>query len=167
MPSPSCTKDWIDHVTAILPLCIAAYAVWVATWQSKTNREKLRLDLYGRRFHIYEATLTFYQCLMEPNENLSTTEFLSQHRDFIKSCRESRFLFDSSSGIPSLLEELQSQSFKIIGFKKHGADLASDPPTQIKMSDQMHETFILFENSMKRIESAMGKYLDFHNIVVA
>lgn len=165
MSSPVYSRDWIDYVAAILPVCVAAYAVWVATRQWKTNSEKLRLDLYERRFHIYEATLNFYQSLMGTNDQLNSPEFQNHHRDFIKSCRESRFLFDKSSEITVLLEELQSQSFKIIGFKKHGAELASDPSTLIKMSDQMNETFALFENSMKKIEEAMGKYLNFHNVV--
>lgn len=38
---------------------ISAYVAWVAYQQYRTNREKLRLDLYDRRFGVYTAAIDF------------------------------------------------------------------------------------------------------------
>jgi hypothetical protein len=67
MPPATQASHWIAFLNAIAPICgysIAAIALWVASRQSKTSREKLRLDLYDKRFAVYERTLAFYSALL-------------------------------------------------------------------------------------------------------
>ena len=64
MPAPD-THNWVSYFSAIMSSCVATMALWVASRQSKTNMAKLRLDLYDKRFAIYENTLGFFQVLAD------------------------------------------------------------------------------------------------------
>lgn len=48
----------------IATVAIAIYVAFVGTFQWITAREKLRLDLYDRRFDVYARTVEFMQSLM-------------------------------------------------------------------------------------------------------
>jgi hypothetical protein len=91
----------IAMVVSILSFGAAAAAWWV-------SREKLRLDLYNRRFDVYLKTLDFWYALSrwKPTDkeilscNLVDSPELSDSQiAFIKASRESQFLFDDSSGM--------------------------------------------------------------------
>ena len=72
-----------------LPAIIAIFLAYIAYQQMSTNRNKLKLDLYNKRFEVYTDTLKFYQELMEEEVSKST------HINFITSKEASLFLFRS------------------------------------------------------------------------
>src|SRR5882724_10519497 len=109
----------ISYVSAIMSTCIASMALWVAARQSKTNMAKLRLDLYDKRFAIYENTLAFHQALGGTPNSLQTETFTALHRAFVKSYRESQFLFDDDSGVFELLGKVNLDAFKVISTKTY------------------------------------------------
>jgi hypothetical protein len=49
------TPHWTAYVTAVVVPVIALIGAWIAFRQSQIARNKLKLDLYDRRFEIYEA----------------------------------------------------------------------------------------------------------------
>lgn len=157
---------WIVTVTPILiTLLISGFVAWITHQQLKTNQEKLRLDLYNRRFDIYAKTLNFYHALLEYDASKKASTFSSLHNEFIKSQREAQFLFDRNSQIFQILEELHSKSFKIIGFKEDGKKTISCPEMLSKMAAEMTEAFSFFDLSIKKLEVAMARYLDFHKVL--
>jgi hypothetical protein len=112
--------QWAALAVSTASLCVA-FAVW---W---TNREKLRLDLYNRRFDIYSRTLDLLHALETwnptPSEIKSHSLQDSPNLDkamgaFTKASRESQFLFEDESGIHKQLEQLHSAAIAIIGSKR-------------------------------------------------
>jgi hypothetical protein len=94
---------WIALAVSVVSVCFAGAAWW-------TSREKLRLDLYNRRFDVYSRTLDFYHALLswEPTELekaktslLDSPELGNTQKSFIKASREAQFLFDDDSGYRS------------------------------------------------------------------
>ena len=80
------TVAWIALAVSAGSACFAGVASW-------TSRERLRLDLYNRRFEIYSRTLDFYHALLEwkptESERMTTSlqdspELRTTHRVFIK-----------------------------------------------------------------------------------
>src|SRR3954454_23451581 len=60
--------DIVSALTALIPIAIAALGGLIAwrQWrtnqrQAATNHHRLKLDLFDRRFEVYEATHTFLQ----------------------------------------------------------------------------------------------------------
>src|SRR5216684_1445740 len=101
------------HITAAVVISVASAGVAFAAW--RTSREKLRLDLYNRRFDIYSRTLDLLHILetWQPSELEKNSASLQQSPDlekaqraFVKASREAQFLFDDASGVHKLLEQM-------------------------------------------------------------
>lgn len=45
----------------VLSTVMAGFLAYIAYQQLETNRNKLKLDLYIKRFEVYSVSLTFYQ----------------------------------------------------------------------------------------------------------
>jgi hypothetical protein len=64
--------DHVHHalrtVESIATVIIAIYVAFIGTFQWITASEKLRLDLYNRRFDVYLNALDFMQALMMWND---------------------------------------------------------------------------------------------------
>jgi hypothetical protein len=161
---PSSDNQWISYLSAIMSTCIASMALWVASRQSKTNMAKLRLDLYDKRFAIYENTLAFHQALAGPSESMQTEAFKSLQRAFIKSYRESQFLFDEDSGVFQLLNRVNLDAFKIVAAKTHARELRGEHA--VRMMADGNDAFAAIEKSMSELERAIGPYIRFNKTLI-
>ena len=68
-------------------MIMAVFLGYIAYQQMRINQNKLKLDLYNKRFNIYSITLKFHQELM--SEGLAK----GTHREFIEAKQSSKFLF--------------------------------------------------------------------------
>lgn len=59
-----CTPHWTSYVSALLTPLVAAFAVWIAHQQSAIAQNKLRFDLFEKRFLIYEGAHNFLGSIM-------------------------------------------------------------------------------------------------------
>jgi hypothetical protein len=158
------SHQWVTYVSAIMSSCIAAMALWVASRQSKTNMAKLRLDLYDKRFAIYENTLTFYQALNGAPHSLQTDAFTSLHRSFIKSHRESQFLFDDDSGVFEILGRVSLDGFKVITTKTRARDMAGEQA--VKLVAEANDVYATIEKSVNELERAIAPYIRFNKNLI-
>jgi hypothetical protein len=60
MPEP----HWTAYVTALLTPAVAVFAVHVAASQWTTARNKLRFDLFEKRFTVYQSARDFLGAIM-------------------------------------------------------------------------------------------------------
>jgi hypothetical protein len=156
--------QWIGYISAILSTCIASMALWVASRQSKTNVAKLRLDLYDKRFAVFENTLAFHQALAGTPDSLQTETFKLLHRAFIRSQRESQFLFDDDSGVFELLTKVNLDGFKIIAAKTHAREVRGD--LAVKMVADANDAHSAIEKSMTDLERAIAPYIRFNKTLI-
>ncbi|MDZ7937868.1 MAG: hypothetical protein U5M53_06140 [Rhodoferax sp.] len=153
-------------MTAVTPILIAIFVAWIAFQQYRIGRDKLRLDLYQRRFSVYEKTLYFHHLLSGSVEQQKSEAFSKTFRDFITAYRESQFLFESSSGIFPLLEEFHAKAFKVIGFKQHGESLIADPVEFLKLKVEAQEALEFFPKALEILEKSIAPYLNFRRVLV-
>lgn len=163
---------YIDLIACLAPLATLTVAAFVAVMhfrQAKTAREKLRLDLYNKRFAIYESALNFYQQL-EGYELSEKKAFSSVHRAFIKCMRESKFLFDRQSGIYEILEKMHMDSVRVTSFRDLAEEYSrmDEPAQRLKIAGfqkEMIDVLMSFPARIENLEAKIAKYLDFHKIV--
>lgn len=158
---------WFALAASFVSLGFAGAAGWV-------SREKLRLDLYNRRFDVYSRTLDLLHGLDEwhpsdagrASKSLQDSPELSKAlRAFIKASREARFLFDEGSGVQTQLDQIYADAFGIIGFRRDiaqnpgfsGPDLLSPYNEFLKRPERVH-------SSISPLEEAMSRYLNFHAV---
>ena len=159
------SKDLADYLVSLTPICIAIFVAYIGFRQATVSRDKLRLDLYNKRFEIYEASLSFYQAISNYDGSKGEA-FNATHRAFIKAMKESQFLFSSTSNIHKILQEISNDAFKVIGVKEGGEMLANaDPVNFSRMHDDMLDTLTGFAFRIDAIEKAITPYLAFHKIV--
>jgi|HubBroStandDraft_1064217.scaffolds.fasta_scaffold22041_3 hypothetical protein len=158
------------HITAAVVISVVSACLAFAAW--RTSREKLRLDLYNRRFDIYSRTLDLLHALenWHPSELEKNSTSLQQspeleqaQRAFVKASREAQFLFDDASGIPKLLEQMHADVIAMIGFKRdivpklRGEAFIAENQKFTERLSRVYAVAPLLEKGMK-------KYLDFRTL---
>lgn len=104
----------VTATAAIAGAAIAGYVASIATLQWFTARQKLRLDIYDKRFEVYLRTVGFMWALKEWGF-LSDVAKVERHIAFMRAMRESRYLFADRRSIFTLLEEVDRRSVSITG----------------------------------------------------
>jgi len=134
------------------PFVLSAFLAYIAYQQLITNKNKLKLDLYNKRFEIYEDTLKLYHELDE--ENGSTKETM---RKFISSKEASKFLFSNDPSIYNLLNEIHNESFKINACKKN----SNNKTTNDELYERMREASKIINNNIPILHEKLETYLSF------
>jgi len=167
MHSVAALLPWLAFAVSLASLLVAAGAFW-------TSREKLRLDLYNRRFEIYGQVLDYVHALDDWNptdaERASRslqdfTDLKRTQRAFIKATREAQFLFKDESGVHKLLEQMHADSFGIIGHRRDIApNLGTAGSDALPLCKEFDKKVERFHVSIGALEQAISKYLDFHAV---
>jgi hypothetical protein len=142
---------------AALAVLISLAAFVVALFSLVVSEEKFRLDLYNKRFDIYVRTIRFYEVYHNPEDE----NFTPLHRDFVLASLESQFLFAPESGVYSLLNQLNLDSFTIKRWKDLPDNLSAEE--QKRHLEQRSEAIRRWNVSMPPLESRMAEYLNFHH----
>ena len=80
----------LNTIEGVATVVIAIYVASVGTVQWLTARDKVRLDLYDRRFDVYTRAIDFMQALMEWT-NVTPEDRRAKRIAFISAVRQSRF----------------------------------------------------------------------------
>ena len=137
---------------SILAFVVAFFALWVSA-------DKLRLDLYNKRFDIYLRTLKFQQPLLRARKEDGT--FAALQTDFMIACRESIFLFSPRSGVYDQLRKLHEASAAIV------QDIPNDLPREKKseLEEKHSDAIVLWSDpGLEKLENLMKPYLKFHKV---
>ena len=126
------------------------------------HNEKVRLDLYDRRFEIFSSIFPFYNAMISWT---GTPEQKEAQRAFFQAWHKSGFLFSAESGIQDLLKSLNEAGVKVIGFKENSNSLKSDlPSSHEQFTSVMNMQTRVFEDGLTKLKAAIYPYLDFTKI---
>jgi hypothetical protein len=142
-------------VAALVALSVTAYFAWhqkkIAKEQADIAKEKLRLDLYDRRFEIFSSIFDFHTAVILWE---GSPEQQKARQRFFRAYQASGFLFKKESGIEDLLKKVQENGVEIIGSK-------NNDPDGFLLTPQ-HRS--IFEESLRELKAAMHQYLDFSKL---
>jgi hypothetical protein len=158
---------WAHNAVGLVALIISALTFCIVFAQMRIASSKVKLDLYDRRFEIYQAALELYQAIWDWKwEAIQPLE----HR-FIHAFRESQFLFDEKDGVYQTLEQIKDCNAKITADQKARAgkdDIGGDPDaiSQYRrlLTGAAGKASIDFDKLLQQLEKQLKKYLDFRNI---
>ena len=154
---------WLVLLNALTPmfsflgtLAIGGVAAYIAHGQWRTNRDKLKLDLYDRRLAVYEATMKYVLGL----SGNAVVDAEQMHQFFVAT-RQATFLFDDAS-IPQYLKKLATEATKLnmaimLTEKSNAGEILPESPrtaldTQLELLDW-------FLKQEKVIEEKFAPYL--------
>lgn len=93
----------IDFFTALIPIALAALGSYIAIQQYRTNRQKLKIELFEKRYAIYEAVREYMGAIVRkryPTEK--------EQKQFLVETKGASFLFDDE--IMKFIEEVWQRS---------------------------------------------------------
>jgi hypothetical protein len=170
MVTPTCTCvvqasssfPWATFVPASIGILIAFLVFIVALRQSLTAKEKLRLDLYNRRFDVYLKAFNYAAELERWDGSKQQRELAME---FVKAQRESSFLFKQDSGITPLLKEIHDRAIYITHRQEMNASMKEMTPDERKnMQQHYFDSLKLIGTMPERLTNIMMPYLYFDNI---
>lgn len=145
---------------------IAQQQADTAKRQAETAHARLKLDLYDKRLNVYTTTLDLYEADMKKElHDIEAAEFL-----FVRSFRESLFLFEIDDGIYDTLKAIMDAQSKI---SAHERDKIKD---KINTDESARVTSNIaaerevqgrkdFETLLLNLEKKLAKYLDFRRVL--
>ncbi len=147
-----------EFLSAILTPIIAVIVTYIAIRQWKTDHDRLRLDLYDKRFKVYQSIMDILSIISQ-NGDISLEE-ISQ---FTIKTNESKFLFENE--IPDFIENIIENSIKLHFLE---AKIKQNANTDIaKIKEKVEESSGLvnwFYDQFKTSNNLFLKYLSFKKI---
>jgi hypothetical protein len=123
----------VDYLASFLPVAtfFLSVAVGIVAWQQwRVARNKLRLDLFDRRYQVYDATRRFVRVSVQDNAHID--RHLSAFSD---ETSNAEFLFDTD--VVNYLEKIRQQA------QKEGAAMWFSHPDRITETHFRRRGFLL------------------------
>jgi CHASE3 domain sensor protein len=145
-------RSIIEVLSALLTPTIAVVATYIAYQQHRTNKLKVRADLYDRRMDVFNAVTD----LLGHIGGAAAVD-LDQLRVFLQKTRESYFLFGNE--IPEYLDKLYSAGVTLRHqTKKLFSDLPVGPERD-RLADENGALVKWFLDQFDVAQKKFGKYL--------
>lgn len=165
-------RDFAGPIATIIAAVVAAGVAWqfgrgqrqiaqqqavTAQGQENTARQRLKLDLYEKRFNIYITVLDLYLADMKKElSDIKEAEF-----PFVKAFRESQFLFLGQDGVYDTLNKIKDA---------HGAiSVHEEQKEKDKKNSFIADRASVARNELEKLlltlEAQLDKYLDFRKIL--
>jgi hypothetical protein len=101
----------VDLLTSLIPLALAILGGYIGVRQYITSRQKLKLELFGKRFAIFQATKTYMGQVLTGD----FTEKQAQ-REFLIATQGARFVFDKK--IRAYIDSIWEKSIDLENWSK-------------------------------------------------
>jgi hypothetical protein len=147
-------KELIEIFSGLLTPTIAIIAVYIAYQQLKTNRDRVRLNLYDKRFKVFRGLMDLLAHIMR--EGNVTDEALYK---FNADTNEARFIFDKE--IPDYLQTIYE---KAVDIQTKNSELHEPNPQEEKRAQLAREVAEIKKwmyRQFKVSREMFGKYLKF------
>lgn len=141
---------------AILTPLIAIMAVYIGYQQWRTNRDKLRLELFERRLQVYETTSSILVAMYLKCE-ISSTELAS----FLKATNKSQFLFDKD--VNDYLAERTTMAMKLAAISITSSEnvVATEAQKTSAMEKKPSPSLSTLNQEQYKLEELFAPYLHF------
>jgi hypothetical protein len=151
-------KDFWDIVASFGVLIVGCITAYVAYKQHKTDKDKLKLDLYEKRFKVFQAIMELNSKIFR-DANIS----ISDLQIFLASTREANFLFDDD--IKKFIEELYQKAIRLRFVEERLGDQRLPVGNErTKFANESHEILTWFGEIPRKTEKKFEKYLSLKNI---
>jgi hypothetical protein len=159
-----------------ISLVVSALSFCVASGIYLTHRERLRFDLYVRRFEVYGKSLELYNLLVtwspSRKEVVNTSLEDSAELDhaflgFMRARAEAKFLFPIDSRVNICLDYIFNAGFGVMSYKRDIArhSVSMGPEAAKEAYDDFFAKLNGIPEKMRDLETALEPYLRFRKVV--
>lgn len=145
-------------VTSVATVCIAGFVAFIGFHQWRISKDKLRLDLFNRRFDIYLRVLDYFIGLSGTHNTPGPPKELEP---FIKAVRESRFMFPQDSEVYQHLEEFRVRTNEVGNYTSSLTILSDMPEERAKLTQRQISNTAWLNGAMVTLEDKMKPYMSF------
>jgi len=146
----TCNKDWIDILSALLTPTFVILGSWIAYRQWRINRDRLKHELFDRRWDQFVAIKEFMSSIIVEGKVLREARI-----NFQQKTRGCRFLFNVR--IDDYVSDLYKKSLDLGTLDSELQGLTgADHSDNIKKQREIKEWF---ESHLKYIEDLFEPYL--------
>jgi hypothetical protein len=150
------TPHWTAYVSAlgtpIVALIAGSFGVLIAYRQWKTAQNRLKLDLFDRRFPVYQLIREFLASVLATGQIKSENIF-----DFAFATRTSRWLFNAA--IASYLEdEVQKNAFDLESLETE-LRATTDPERRKEIVEKQRKIKDWFAGQHKNLDDKFSDFL--------
>ena len=145
---------FLTVVQGLLTLVIGGIAIWIAYQQHKTARDKLKLDLFDRRYKVYRGLMDFLGAV-----NADGKPSRDAFGQFYRETDPKRFLFGDD--VCDYLEEIREKAVELRQAIELGAAARADKCRTISQERLMEASETerdLVGWFYKRVEEASQKF---------
>lgn len=157
-----------DYTTAMVAFVIGCATILIALAQmkiAKTQKEiasaKLKLDLYNKRFAVFQAAIELYHATLRLDEPMKSREL--KLNEFVKPLKESIFLFNKEDEIYQILDDLQVCVNMIVSYEE-AVLLKKDQLTIDKLKKQASDVDNRMQVNLETLVVRLEKYLQFKTV---
>ncbi len=140
---------------------IAVLGAVIAFLQSRIARNKLKLDLFDRRFAVYDKTVLYYQAYHSSGSDPDAVSIAAG--EFIRAYRESRFLFGPDSEVYKAMTKVKDTLSFLVGYEEKFRSQPYDESEHKAWSELKAEKPDL-SMLMGALENALVPWLDFRGV---
>jgi hypothetical protein len=140
-------------LVAIVAACIAGYIAWK---QWKTAHERLRFDMYQKRFGVYAAAQRLINMTMITGQ--LTAEDLGNFYDGI---RGAEFLFDGDT--KAFVHKIGTMAVKARNVRAR-LEQQPDHPNADKLIDEEQDIVLFLVEQWPKLDAIFARYLDISSV---
>jgi hypothetical protein len=130
--------------------CFASYIAWR---QFQTARNKLKLDLFDKRYAVFEK-ITAFMASMIVDDNFKSTAIVK----FLRDTNSARFLFEDNKDITNYIDMLMRKATDLLMLKQN-EDKALAAGDKEGNQQKQTELFLWFEAQLKEVDDIFKEYL--------
>ncbi|MBN8413597.1 hypothetical protein [Halomonas litopenaei] len=148
----NCDPHWTAYISALTVPTIALFGVLIALLQWNTNRNKLKLDLFERRYEVYAEVTKFLSSIMSSG---AVNDL--QLQEFLRGTRQAKWLFSDE-----LAEFLDKEIYHLaVDLQMYQSQMEGLPVGE-ERSKNVHAAADIKKNLLKMyspVDEKFGKYL--------
>lgn len=149
---------WISFLAPAATLSAACAVAYYAHQQWKLAQDKLRFDLFERRYKVFEATRTFLYNVLEFKGNYEEGAFM----DFNRKTADAEFLFGPD--VVKYLRELRQNAALSRVNHKLNRPVPTDKGHLESMEEKQETLIQLFVDQTNNLSKVFYPYLGYGNI---
>lgn len=150
------TLHWTSYLSALLTPVVAIFGIYIARRQAVTAQNKLKFELFQRRFSVYDEARAVIE-IATNNGNLSE-EMLKK---FINGTGEARWLFDKP--VDEYLRRKLGARAYLLTITTDRLNTLSIGEERSAMLRNLAELQEWFHTQQDVLDSMLGPYLELHH----
>lgn len=147
-------------MTTFTTIVISLIVAIIAYGQFRIASNRTRLDLYDRRFAIYNAVLDAIRSDSDPYEQIWLT-----YGKLVKAVRESQFLFKPTHRVHEMMQTMQEDVFAINNERRHQVELdgkaSSNPDLTLHLFNRAADARLRINENISVLELRLYDYIQF------